>query len=31
MRAVICREFGPPEQLTIEELSTPEPVKVKSA
>lgn len=27
MRAVICREFGPPEQLTIEELSTPEPAE----
>ena len=25
MRAVICHEFGPPEQLTIEELNTPEP------
>ena len=25
MRAVICREFGPPEQLTVEELNTPEP------
>ena len=25
MRAVLCREYGPPENLTVEEVATPEP------
>ena len=25
MKAVVCRQFGPPESLTIEELPSPRP------
>ena len=37
MRAVVCKEFGPPEQLVVEEMDDPSPgpgellVEVKAA